>query len=77
LQTLVNTQYNAKASVTPLVDCLKDGNPNVRLFACTILGNIGPDAAAALPALRDLQNDSNANVQNSARAAIGRIESKK
>ena len=77
LQTLLNTQYNSKASVTPLIECLKDGQYNVRQFACHVLGNIGPDAAAALPALRDLQNNPNSNVQTSARNAIGRIESKK
>jgi HEAT repeat protein len=72
----VNTQYNSKASVTPLVECLKDGNPNVRLFACNVLANIGPDAAASLPTLRDVANDGNPNVQAAARNAIARIERK-
>ena len=50
---------------------------SVRIMACNVLGNIGPDAAGALEGLRGLANDMNAAVRNSATNAIGRIEVKK
>jgi len=63
--------------VTPLIECLKDSNVTVRLLACNLLGNIGRDAADALPPLRELAKDgSNQAVQNAASNAVRRIEAK-
>jgi HEAT repeat protein len=76
LRSLQNANYRSKAGVTPLVGCLKDGNVAVRLMACNLLGNIGANATAALPALRDLANDTNQAVQQASRAAVQRIETK-
>jgi HEAT repeat protein len=77
LQGMMNTQYRSKSSVGLLSDCLKDQNPQVRFFACNLLGSIGPDADNALPQLRELTKDSQPFVQNAARTAITQIEKKK
>jgi len=77
LHSLQSTNYRSKKSVTPLIECLKDNNMTVRLVACNILGNIGRDAADALPPLRELAKDgSNQAVQNAASNAVRRIEAK-
>jgi HEAT repeat protein len=77
LQSLQATSYRSKKSVAPLIECLKDGNVTVRILACNILGNIGRDADAALPPLRELAKDgSNQAVQNAASNAVRRIEAK-
>jgi HEAT repeat protein len=73
LQTLQQTNYRSKTGVPALSDCLKDDNAQVRLFACNLLGSIGPDAADALPRLRELTEDSNVAVQQAARNAVQRI----
>ncbi len=77
LQGMMNTQYRSKTSVGSLTDCLKDQAPHVRFFACNLLGSIGPDAADALPQLRELTKDPQQFVQNAARNAIAQIEKKK
>jgi HEAT repeat protein len=77
LQGMLGTQFKSKTAVAPLTDCLSDANVTVKHWACAVLGNIGPDAADSLPALRKLTNDPNQAVQNSARNAIQRIEPKK
>jgi HEAT repeat protein len=77
LQGMQQSQYKSKTSVPILIECLKDILPNVRQAACNVLGNIGPDAAAALPALQELTNDSVPFVQNAARSSIQRIDAKK
>jgi HEAT repeat protein len=78
LGTLQNTNYRSKTSLAPLIDCLKDGNVNVQQMACNVLGNIGPDAADALPMLQKIADDStNQAVQNAARNAVLRINVKK
>jgi HEAT repeat protein len=76
MQSLQNSNYKAKSGVAPLIECLKDANPTVKVFACNLLGNIGSDAVDALPALREAAKDSNAQVQQSANAAVRRIEPK-
>ncbi len=78
LQGMMGTQFRAKTGVTPLVDCLKDDNVTIRQWACIVLGNMGPDAADALPRLREIaKSDGNQAVQNQARASIMQIEKKK
>lgn len=74
LQSMQNSQYRSKSGVGALVECLKDANFNVRHMACNVLSNIGPDAAAALPALRELVNtEGNQAALQAARTAIDRI----
>jgi HEAT repeat protein len=77
LQGLQNTNYRTKSGVPALIDCLKDANPTVRMFACNLLGNMGQDATSALPPLRALTKDAHPSVQQSARIALQRIEAKK
>ena len=62
--------------MAPVIDCLSDANIQVRIFACQVLANIGPDAKAALPALRDLVGGNNVQVQQAARNAVERIAGK-
>jgi HEAT repeat protein len=40
-------------AVPALVQALKDGDANVRLWACKALGAVGPAARSAVPALVD------------------------
>ena len=77
VQSLQSSQYKRKEGVPALVDCLKDGNVSVRIMACNVLANIGPDAVGALEGLRGLSNDPNQAARSSAIAAISRIEVKK
>jgi len=76
LQNLQNTQYRSKTGVPTIVACLKDSNPSVRVIACNLLANIGPDAEFALSSLRELSADTNNAVQMAARFAVQRIEKK-
>ncbi len=77
LQSMQSSRYDRKEGVTELTNCLKDNNISVRIMACNVLANIGPDAKQALEGLRAVANDSNQAVSNSARNAIARIEAKK
>jgi HEAT repeat protein len=78
LQGMMGTQFRTKASIEPLVDCLKDDNATVRQWTCIVLMNMGADAKSALPRLRELaKGDANQGVQNQAQAAIASIEKQK
>jgi HEAT repeat protein len=59
--------------VAELIEGLKDTNPTVRYHAAQELGNIGPAAAAAAPALTDALKDSKGNVRIEAAFALGNI----
>jgi HEAT repeat protein len=49
------TEMRLRASAMPaLIDVLKDSNGLVRSHAATCLGNMGPEARAAVPALREM-----------------------
>ncbi len=48
---------NRQDAVTPLAELLKDPNPEIRKAAAWSLGQIGPDARAALPSLNEALND--------------------
>jgi HEAT repeat protein len=60
-------------AVPELIKCLKDQRPDSRLFACTILGRIGPDAARAVSALASALSDKTPDVAVAAATALGRI----
>jgi HEAT repeat protein len=74
LQGLINYKHQTKTMVGPLIEFLKDGQPQVRSQAAQVLGNIGADAKDALPMLKELVNDTNITVRQQAQAAINRIE---
>ena len=44
----------APESVSPIIECLANPDPKPRLLAIRILGDIGPPAAAAVPALKQI-----------------------
>ncbi len=66
---------DAKSAAVPaLIEALK--NPSVTYWACIILGDIGPDAAAAVPALEGLLGDRRPDVRREAVLALAAIGSK-
>jgi HEAT repeat protein len=74
LQGLINGNHHRKTMVAPLIEYLKDGQPQVRWQAAQLLGNIGADAHDAVPMLRELLNDTNPTVRQQAQFALSRIE---
>jgi HEAT repeat protein len=53
---------------------LKDERPEVRKYAAEALGNIGPTARDAFPALEDAEGDPDADVRIATRAAMKKIQ---
>ena len=62
-------------AVPALIAALKDPDWAVRFTAALALGSIGPQAAAALPALCDAVKDSSPAVSEAAAASLIRIKS--
>lgn len=63
-----------RVAVPPLTKALNDSNRSVRVGAALALGDIGPDARAALPALEFLfRNDTNQDVKQACVRADSRI----
>ena len=62
------------AAAPALADLLSDRNPEIRRWAATVLGEIGPDAASVGDALHEALSDSDEDVQIAARKALRRIE---
>ncbi len=56
-----------------LVAALKDEASEVRAASAEALGNIGPGAKSALPALEAATADPDKNVAAAARVSLGRI----
>ena len=73
LNGLHNYGYRGKTSIPQLIDCCKDKMPQVRWTAAVVLGNIGPDAKAAVPTLRTMLQDSDNNVRAQAQNALNRL----
>jgi HEAT repeat protein len=68
--TLEALDADSKQFVPPLVDILKkDKDPAVRLAAVTAVGNIGPPASAAAPALEAIQRSIKDNPKEKVLAA--------
>ena len=64
----------AKAAVTPLTEALEDSDDYVRMYAAEALGQIGSEAAAAVPALvLVMQKDSYGGARSQAAWALGHI----
>ncbi len=63
-----------EAAVVDLMKCLQDPEENIRRSGAIALGEIGPKARIALPALRAAANDSSEDVRYHAREAIKSIE---
>jgi HEAT repeat protein len=59
--------------VPALARALRDPDLFVRRFAAQALGELGPDARPAVPALKAALNDSRREVQEAALAALGKI----
>jgi len=76
-------QTNAAAALTrigapavpALIELLKHAREVVRMLAAGALGDMGPEARAALPALRKAGEDSSPDVREAAKEAIRNIES--
>ncbi len=63
-----------KEFVPALVDALDDDDKNVREFVAAALGEIGPDARAAVPALTALLEDREEKVVTRAKEALVAIQ---
>ncbi|HUG71082.1 MAG TPA: HEAT repeat domain-containing protein [Pirellulaceae bacterium] len=61
-------------SVPPLTELLQSPQPEVRLWASTVLGKLGLSAAAAIEPLKALTNDPDRRVAAAARRALTLIE---
>lgn len=76
LQIMSGYKYRSTEAVPVLIETLKDSSIPVRWVSAHILGQIGPEARHALPALRDALLDNDGSVRNHAQAAVSRIELK-
>lgn len=59
--------------VPTLIEKLQSGTPTERAFAAGTLGNIGPTAAEAVPALKQALDDSDPHVRNAVAQALEQI----
>src|SRR5205823_3255819 len=74
LSSLKEARCRAKETVPLIAACLEYDSAPLRSLAAEVLGAMGPDADAALRALDDVLDDSDATVRASAAAAIKRIK---
>ena len=63
-------KVNIGATLQALVAALNDSDPSVRGWSAQAIGEIGPDAAEAIPALLTLLKDENEGARNSACIAL-------
>jgi HEAT repeat protein len=63
-----------EAAVPPLIVSLQSPQPEVRLWASTVLGKIGLNATTAIEPLSNLVNDPDTRVATAARHALTLIE---
>ena len=63
------------AAVPPAIEMLRSGDQAAMRWACAILANVGPEATAALPALREAATNTSPEIKAAAEAAIRRIAS--
>ena len=62
------------AAVPALADLLSHRRPEIRRWAATVIGEIGPDAEAAAEALNEALSDPDEEVRHAVRKALLRIE---
>jgi hypothetical protein len=60
--------------VTAIIGVLDDPNPEIRIAAITVLGQMGPEARGAVPAIRRFLDDGVQDVRIAAGNAIAKIE---
>jgi len=65
-----------KDAVPALLKLIHDSDEGPRNTSCMALGDIGPEARDALPALRNALNDPNKDVRRFAKQAIEKIQNK-
>jgi HEAT repeats len=63
----------APKCVGPLTQALSSPDPQVRMIACAILGQLGGDARSAIPAIRLLREDENARTRLCACGALDEL----
>lgn len=63
------------ATLENLIENLQDTNQVVRIYAATVLGSMGEDAEAAVPALVDLLQSEDAQDRRLAALTLGEIAS--
>lgn len=63
-------------SVPPLIAALDSDNVSVRLMALNTLNLIGPDAKSAIPAIKKMLNDKDADVQKRAKEVLAKLAAK-
>ena len=68
-------QKDIPSEVNSLIEKLKDPDEEVRQNAAKALGEIGPEAKAAIPALREALKDDYKAVRKAAEDALKEIES--
>lgn len=61
-------------AIEPLTKLVEEGKGAQRLWAATILGEIGPGAADAVPALQKMSRDMNAEVRRVALSALQKVQ---
>jgi HEAT repeat protein len=61
-------------AVPGLVALLSDPRPRIRSWAADVLGDIGPAASEAVPALVEKMNDDSQEVQQVVREALEKIQ---
>jgi HEAT repeat protein len=63
-------------AIEVMIAALKDKEPRARQDAARLLGDVGSDARAAIPALTAAQEDPNEDVRKAAQEALGKVQAK-
>jgi len=74
LTKLNKAKFRSKEIVPVLIECLEDKSVQVRALTAQVLGNIGPDARAALKALDVALDDPDPTVRASVQEALKQIK---
>ena len=65
-----------RPAVPPLIEAFNQGSADVRMAICRVLGNIGPDAAAAIPVLEKALPAAPPSLQERIQLALSQIRAK-
>jgi HEAT repeat protein len=63
-------------AIDVMIAALKDKEPRARQDAARLLGDVGPDARSAIPALNEAMEDPNDEVRKAATDALGKVQGK-